>query len=191
MCVHYLETIGHHTCEKDGTKEKVLKNAPFLSEYNEDDNKTPFLGTGYYFWDNNIEMARLWGKWHYKNGYYIIEAKLILKKPDFFDLVGNRADMIYFRKLIKILEKKFRDKKWTVGKAIEFLKRLNNKCNGIFPFKVIRAVNDSDRIRRLKRGKEKYNFSNKDYIFLDPRIMICFVEKNDDIILNKKLIEER
>ncbi|MDD2582996.1 MAG: hypothetical protein PHR66_13485, partial [Desulfuromonadaceae bacterium] len=60
-----MKTIGHHTCSKKNGKAFILENAPFLSEYNETGKVLKFLGTGYYFWDDNIEMAHNWGRSHF------------------------------------------------------------------------------------------------------------------------------
>jgi len=65
-----------HTCNKEGGEKQVLKDFPFLSNYEPKKNKTPFLGKGYYFWDYNLEYAKVWGKNHYTNDYFICQSEI-------------------------------------------------------------------------------------------------------------------
>ena len=183
-----MKTTVHHTCRKEGTKENILQNAPFKAEYNENEQKLQFLGSGYYFWDNNIEMARFWGKKHYQSDYYIIEATLELKKSYFLDLVGNREHMIYFMKLKETFKKfGFDREKWSMGHFIEFLKKLElDEKKGVFPFKIIRALDYSPNTKY----SDKVNFvgNKKNYTLLNPRIIICLIEIIDNILYDKKIV---
>ncbi len=82
-----IHTIGHHTCQKS-TEVYLLTNAPFKSCRSSENDTVcyPYLGEGYYFWDNNLKSAEWWGKTHYNNSYSIIKIDLVLEGEDFLDL---------------------------------------------------------------------------------------------------------
>lgn len=182
-----MKTIGHHTCSKKNGNAFVLAYSPFLSEYNESGKALKFLGSGYYFWDDNIEMAHNWGRVHFHCNYYIIECELHLKSEIFLDLVGNRSHLRYFKQLIKKFEEYgFSRSKWTIGAFIEFLKSKEKDMPGIFPFKAIRSIDNSV----IPKNKNTIQFvDNKpNYTNLDPRLVICLIEKNDVILQSKKIV---
>ncbi len=185
-------TIGHHTCSNLGNLNKIwASGGPLaLSMYNLQKKEFPFLGTGYYFWDDNIKMAHFWGETRCQNKYYIFEAELNCKETVLLDLVGNRKHMKWLvdaMELFKGYNKK--GAKWEIGKFIEFLKNIksqNEKFKDVFPFQSIRAVDHYAAIHY------KYYFSEdtsrQDFIDLDPRFLICVIEKNENTIKNFKPI---
>ena len=186
-----METIGHHSCKKDGGAEYVKQHAPFISSKGADNNY-PFLGEGYYFWDNNIERAHSWGKNHYKKKYYIVECGLNLTGKIFLDLVGNRGHIIEFLALYRALTTKYNNgENWPIGRFIEFLKKLDTKeeYKGIFPWKVIRAV-DHLNVGHSKQNSLKFVDSRNNFTNLSPIIVICLYEKNEVILQSKILINQ-
>lgn len=177
--------IGHHTCKRDGGEKYVLENAPFCSIYDSYANHKPFLGTGHYFWDDNIETAKWWGKLHYKDDYYVIEIALNLTSEYFFDLVGNRQHIKTFIALEKNFRQKgYETKNWTIAAFIEFLKKFQLKDPMIFPYKAIRAIDYS----AYQAYKEQYKYffvqpgKDNEHTFLNPRLIICLLEKNKCLI---------
>lgn len=187
-----MKTIGHHTSDNKGGKKYVIENVPFYSAYLPNQNKVPYLGAGYYFWDDNIEMAHIWGKAQYKNNYFIVEGDLKYDDEKIFDLVGNRRHISYFAEILeKFKEKNYNRDNWEIGKFIEFLKDLernDERYMGIFPFKVIKAIDNS---WRNKQKSFKFVKNKKGYIYLDPRIMLCFIEKEEVNFYNRKVIEPK
>lgn len=185
-----MVTVGHHTCFKNGGRDYVLAEAPFNSIFDEQNNKLPFLGTGFYLWDNNIEMAKDWGEKRYSNNYFIVEFGMNLENGIFLDLVGSRQHIIYFSELINKLKDKGYDRteKWTIGAFIEYLKRISRVIPGIFPFKIIRAVDNS--ITPAKQFKFDFVKGKQGYINLNPRYVICLIEKNDLYLTSKKIVHE-
>lgn len=186
-----MKTIGHHTCKKDGGIDHVLKEGPFLSEYFDDENdpKYPFLGSGYYYWDDNKDLAHWWGKKFYKNDYFIIESEINLPNGFFLDLVGNRAHQKWFIGLKEILrEFGYEKDSWTVGSMIEYAKKMSKLHNvtTIFPYRVIRAIDMNQRVDQqilLKFAEDKRGQMN-----LNPKMIICMVEKNENILMSKKIV---
>lgn len=184
-----MQTIGHHTCSNKNGRAYIEKNAPFLSEYNPTENKLQFLGTGYYFWDYNLELAHYWGKSHYRNNYFIIESSLNMPEGLFLDLVGNRKHLIYFYDLTCRIESEVPDRtKWTIGAFIEHMKRLDKKIPGIFPFKVIRAIDHSAKPKK----ESTFNFveGKANFININPRLVICLTEKNELFLRTKAIVFE-
>ncbi|MGV8114977.1 MAG: hypothetical protein AB2L17_18985 [Lentimicrobium sp.] len=183
-----METTGHHTCSKRIGRSYILDHAPFFAGFNEKTHRLQFLGAGYYFWDDNIEMGTKWGEDHYNNEYCILECKLNMPGDIFLDLVGNRSHMRYFRNVaVKYAESGYAREKWSLGSFIEHLKMLEKDRPGIFPFKVIRAV---DLLPRDEQSKWYFVSGKRNYTLLDPRIVICITEKNALILQSKNIVYE-
>lgn len=180
----------HHTCTKQGGEDSVLAEFPFLSVYDPENNKKPFLGEGYYFWDYNFEYAKVWGKSHYKNNYYVCESDIEIdheEEGNYLDLVGNRKHLVGFVELL--LEFNLISDEGVEGIdlcfIIDYLR--NNFPLEVFPFEVIRAVdylnNDSAGI------KIYFNDKQKSYTILNPRIIISFKNKHKIVHLINPFIK--
>ncbi len=168
-------TIGHHTCSSANGREYIKTHAPFLAE-NQPNGKMQFLGTGYYFWDDNIEMAHHWGDSHFKGNYCVLSFDLNMPKEVFLDLVGNRQHMqVFLTMALKIQNQHKSTVGMNVGEIIELLKRFAKDRPDIFPYKIIRAVDLSP---KFEQSKWYFVSSKKNYTLLNPRIIICFLEKN-------------
>jgi Preprotein translocase subunit SecB len=97
------------------------------------------------------------GKEHLRGSYYIFEAELFIAANIFLDLVGNRQSMKYITELMRRYSRDYNEgEKWQLGKFIEFLKILSLAVqdSGLFPYKVIRAVDSS-----YNRRVDTYPFS--------------------------------
>ena len=173
-----MKIIGHHVCNNNGLIEDIEKQGPFLSVYLEEDEKQhKFLGTGYYFWDNNIGMAHAYGQKIYRRRYYIFEGELVLEDDSFLDLVGNRSDMLWFQEIMKRFEQLKNTERWTIGNFIEFLKRKN-----LLPYKAIRAIDNSITPKEIiKFINDRPNFTH-----LNPIFIICLLEKDETILKSFK-----
>jgi hypothetical protein len=176
-----FETIVHQTLSDKDNANEIEDNGPFAVS----NVKHAYLGSGYYFWDDHIELAHYWGKVHCDNKYVICEGELTVEKDLFFDLVGCRQDMIYFKEIISKIPQLAN---LEIGKIIEFLKDLNKQANkkGVFPFKVIRAVISNE----TKFHQDVKDFANKrpGKMTLTPQIMICLLEKNKLHLRSYKII---
>ncbi len=121
-----MRIIGHHTCDAKGEIQDIAvieAQGAFLSVHT---NETPkMLGTGYYFFDNNLSIAHAHGKNRYKRQYHIFEAEIQLTEDNFLDLVGNRMDMLWLQALRERLTPFLAEGEtnWKVGHLIEFLKQ--------------------------------------------------------------------
>lgn len=170
----------HHTCNKDGGHEKVLKDFPFPSIYDPENGKKPFLGEGYYFWDYNEAYAKVWGKNHYEGSYFICESDIEIDHTTdgfYLDLAGNRKHLVGFIELL--LEFELIDKDGAEGIDLCYIiDYLRNSCPpDAFPFRVIRAVD----YKNNDVAGIKINFNDKidSYTILNPRIIISFKNRED------------
>lgn len=176
-----FETTVHHTVQDLDNADYIENHAPFAVE----DIANSYLGSGYYFWDNHIDLAHDWGYIHCGNSYVICEGEMKVPIEIFLDLVGSRADQMMMEKYVNDIPGL---DGLTLGEQIEFLKKLeatpNNK--GIFPFKVIRAIDISP--TRYKVVKLKFAEKRNGYTTLNPKMIICLTEKNKLILKSLKII---
>lgn len=180
-----------HTCSNKGGAEYVLANAPFLSEYKPKENKKPFLGEGFYFWEYNIDYAKFWGNLKYKNNYFVCEAGIDIDHETdgfYLDLAGNRKHLVGFVELLR--EFNLIHEEGTKGidlcYIIDYLRK--KLPEDVFPFKVLRAVdyknNDKAGIKIVFNDKK----SETSYTILNPRMLISFKRKEDIIYIKKPFI---
>lgn len=182
----------HHTCLKNGGHEYCEKNAPFLSEFT-DDNR-PFLGSGFYFWEYNEDYAKYWGKQHYRNDFFVLEAVVNVNHEEegfYLDLAGNREHMVNFVNLLKTFNLIHEEGTEGIDLSyiIQYLRDLAEKeeDDEIFPFKVIRALdyknNDNFGI------KIDFNQITSSFTMLNPRIILAYQNKRDISFLTNPFIK--
>lgn len=167
---------------------------PFASDHNDDEGKRPFLGQGYYFWDYNLSYAKTWGRNHYANDYFVIEADITIddEKHDFFlDLVGNRKDLVGFVNLLGEFD--FIDDKGAVEgiDLCHIIDYLRYECPpDVFPFRIIRSVD----YKNTNEAGIKIDFNyeqngRKSYTILNPKFIVSFLSKDDIVYLTKPFIK--
>ena len=175
-------TTVHHTANKERIAD-IVKNAPFKTN-----DKFAYLGPGYYLWDNHLELAKYWGELHYRNNYAIIEGKLEITKAEFLDLVGDRADMIYFLKLIDLIPIQQRRDNYNMAALIGILQEFNEKAPGkkYFNFTAIRAV---DIVKNRYSGFYiQFTPDKPGTTILNPRIIICIKGEKERYLRELKLV---
>jgi len=185
-----LKFTVHHTCSKEGGKYHVLKNAPFLSEYYPSKGKKPYLGEGYYFWEYNLDYAKVWGKQHYSNRYFVCEYNVDIdqdKEGYFLDLVGNRKHLVGFVNLLSEFNLIHEDgtKGIDLCYIINYLRK--NFDEEVFPYKVIRAVDYHN--RNLEAIKISFNEDRPSYTILNPRIIFSYKNISDIVHTTEPLIK--
>ncbi|MCG8762515.1 hypothetical protein G1L02_02035 [Tenacibaculum finnmarkense] len=177
----FIEYTYQHTC-KNGQKAYVLQSSPFLSPVVKKRNilKIPFLGEGYYLWEENIDAAIRWGEKHYNNDYCIVEYKDVkIEGDDLLDFL-NRRDMRYFNELKDIYIKKTpKCKNWALGTWIEFFKKMKKIGKENFPFNFIRAEENLPNYEENNKVKGKIFFADgvNYYTYSSPLLMICVIDK--------------
>ena len=174
-----FQTVVHQTLEDRGNPENIENHGPFpvLNV------KNSYLGAGYYFWDDHIELAHWWGKYYVKKDYVICEGKLSVEKDKFLDLVGSRQDQKYFSFMIE----KLGMQNESIGTIIESLKEMDMKPNfkGVFPYKVIRAMDVTSKSTSVEKS---FASGKKGMANLAPQIMICLIKKNKVILPEYKIV---
>lgn len=180
--MNQFATVVHHTVKDDDNPNFIEDNAPFSVQ----NIKEAYLGYGYYFWDNHIELAHHWGEIHYNNLYVVCEGTLTVNEDLFFDLVGNRQAQIFISECISEMPAL---KNLTLGEIIEFLKKLETNPNkkGIFPFKVIRAV-DVTEATTYHMETVKFAPNRQGIMTTNPQIIICLIEKNTVFLPSLKIV---
>ncbi len=181
-----------HTCKK-GQPAYILKEAPFKSLIKKNEFgkiSMPFLGEGFYLWEENLQAARRWGFKHYQNDYDIVEySDLQINKDDLLDFLDRRS-LKYFKELREIfIAKRPESVKWKIGVWIEFLKKLNLTDSGKFPFIYFRADENLPDLQENYRIKEKLNFVDglDYYTYLSPLFIICLLDKKSINCASRKL----
>lgn len=172
-----------HTC-KNGYPAYILQNAPFKAvKKNAGNGKVyiPFLGEGYYFWEENREYAIKWGQRHYANKYDIVEFEDVKIINDDLLNLTDRRHISYFKELQKIyLAKRPESSKWRLGTWIEFFKKLRDLKEEKFPFNYIKADEHLPDIDENILVREKVYFATgvNHYSFFSPLLIICVLDKS-------------
>lgn len=180
-------TTAHHTTDNRGTRLDIETNGPVHSKHSEEEEK--FLGSGYYFWDNSMDLGHFWGKTHYKRKYRIYEGEIKLsdKGNKLLDLVGRREHQIAFEKLKKcIISIDPKRKSWGIGNIIELLRLmdLDHDYKGIFDFSASRALE----IVENPKGGMKFVSYRSNKTDLKPRIVICLYFLKGDMLNNFRCV---
>jgi len=175
-----FSTRVHQTLKDKENPDYVEEHGPFPSL----PNGRLYLGNGTYFWDDHLELAHWWGKARHKGKYIICQADLNVKKILFCDLVGCRQDMLHIKRMVGELKISHLN----LGTIIEVLKEVENKKRrgDIFPFKVIRAVDDSP--TSYERKEIYFTTDKKGYTSLNPVYLICLIGQSDVLLSNYKVI---
>ncbi len=175
-----FKTIVHHTLRDDENPEYIEANAPFPVQAL----KNAYLGGGYYFWDDHIELAHWWGQTHCQDSYIICQGDFEISNMDFCDLLGSRQDQIYFQECINRLKVNH----LPIGAIVELLKGLNTHPaqRGIFPYKAIRAV-DMQANTTFSQTFYKYAGNRPGITTFNPKVIICLIKKDAAILRNFKI----
>jgi hypothetical protein len=181
-----IQTYGHHTIENNGEKiSNRIKIGPVkslvLDEEGKPKKRPPFVGDGYYFWEDNLDAAEWWGGVHYtllKKEYRIFRIDLTLDYADnsFFDLVGNRQHLKLLAKLIDKTKKKIDCDGWVLHNYIAYWKVMNSRTEGVFPYKMIR-FNDSNMNPKIQMPISLR--ATKNMTLLNPFYIVCVFDLED------------
>mgnify|MGYP002681284847 CR=1 FL=1 len=142
----------------------VENEGPFICRYK------PWLGVGYYFWDNLLERAHWWGRTHYSNNYMICKAYVDIESDKCLDLAGNMEQLDYFNKCYKAIKKNYDAEVITVCFVINKLIR-----DGNFPFEAVRALSENC---GGDESKMPFVEGHRSFLNLTPPMQICVFVKS-------------
>ena len=185
------KVVLHHTCKRDGGSDFVLQNAPFLAIDNRESKKYQFLGSGYYFWEDDIKQAHYWGQVHYgKDNYFIVQFLCNIDEDDLLDLDSKTGYNILEKVKEKFSEhtkriKNISDKcnNWSLSQWISFFYKYNETYSIGFDFKAIK-VKDYN-FSRKKEQKIFFVQEKQNYTCLGG-VYIYFFRKKEDMCIKKK-----
>lgn len=191
-----IEFTYQHTCNS-GNEAYILQNGPFKASSKKLRNgkiKVPFLGSGYYLWEENIRQAHDWGMSHYRKNYCIIQfANLKIDIDEVMDLT-NRRHLNYFIELVSDWTMRYPERaKWGVGQWIDFFKSLHKLDNKTFPYNYVRAEENLPDPKENGIVKQKIKFSvfENHYMYLNPLIIVCVIDKSKMVYKSKEYINKK
>lgn len=168
-----------HTVRDNNDVDYIENNAPFKST------KDTWLGEGYYFWENFIELAHWWGRVHCGGNYIICSTSCVVKDDIILDLYGNFEQLKDFKEYKDVLQNEY-EKPLNVN---FILNHMSKHLKG-FKYKVIRAKSENcatgDQYLLSKRIKfiDKYNA----VLNTNPEIQVCIWDKKILTGCNLKVI---
>lgn len=175
------ELTLYHTINNDGSDDFILENIPFKGT-----TQNPWLGVGYYFWENFIDPAEYWGKTHYKGKYIITTFVISFNWEKVYDLLGNTDHISNFQEVSKFICDKYSldPNEITVGKILNYLKDSNN-----FDFHSVR-VDTTSSFGRYRVNKIKFtNSQDRTVIITNPAIQICIYDMQNVEIVKKEIFK--
>ena len=183
------KVLLHHTCKQDGGEDYVLKNAPFEAKEIQQINKEQFLGSGYYFWEDDIKQAHHWGKVHYNNQYYIVAFECEIDEDFLLDLNSREGQKEFFA-LYSLYEKRANQINRKINKF-----PLNTFFNVLFKGKYginfeYKNIKVKDEIASSKREQKFLFTSHKpNYTYLGGVYFYFFKRKEDMNVINKEIVK--
>ena len=164
------ECLLFQTVEDRNNPDEIVSKGPFICT-----RKDAWLGTGYYFWEQEIFYAEKWGKnAGYKN-YVICESAYNYDDHCFFDLVGNPSHLKTMREFFAILEEEVFKGENIVITIPMVLDVLRNEMAEDFNFKAIRSKSEWKNWKFTIPFNEKR--PNKEICNLCPEIQLCVIDK--------------
>lgn len=180
-----MKIIKLYQTLKDKDYLQVEEKGPFKCRW-----ENTWLGDGYYFWQEFIELAHWWGQTH-RNGQYIIcEAHCDFDEKRCLDLVGDMSHVRQFKEAVHVLKinKKITNET-TVSRVIRFMQGEFES----FTFEAIRiyGINSiSNTHPKSKSFSARYLFEiNKSHYFdALPAVQFCFFSKTALNLRNYKIV---
>lgn len=171
---------GYHACRTDGGIARALAEGPFRSDTD------TYLGVGFYLWEGFKEHGVWWGECHiwgkHRRRYFVLRCDIEFEDSResqvYFDLLGRTEDKKLMIELLNdAVELGYENEEMNLGEFINWLRELNKEKPGIFPYRIIRALDatkasDSAHSVHFKSGSTQM-------LDLGPRVMICFHDKGD------------
>jgi hypothetical protein len=179
-----LKTINIYQTLKDQDYLSVEENGPFPCKW-----ENTWLGEGFYFWEEFIEIAHWWGE-NRRGGEYIICQAECDFDHNCLDLVGNMKDIRMFRDALSEFKNRgLADDKTTVARIITFMKNVV----GNFNYLAIRAyginsISPDNLIGRNYVDRLIFEEGKKQYLDILPPVQICIYSKKALNLRNYRIV---
>lgn len=161
------ECVIYQTLEDRDNYDEVEDCGPFKCTH-----ARAWLGSGYYFWDDEIEVAHKWAKEAgYNSNYIICKSSYDYDTQNYLDLVGHPKHLKLFREFYTALKKRLPNKKIKVPSLIEFVK---DELGKDFFYKAIRARSEWQEYDYIV----EFPGRKPSVLNLHPQIQICVIDKS-------------
>lgn len=165
---------AYQTLEDRDNIDHVEASGPFICE-----RPDAWLGTGYYFWDTNMEWAIEWGinSYEKKNKAFIIAKCKVDINNNCFDLLGSVFNQYELKEVMNafIESEKVKDnQRLILPNIIQYMK---NK--GIFKYKSIRAADITNKVITFHFSKDE---RKREFMEINQRVQICVIA-NKEVVL--------
>lgn len=173
----------YHTVEDRDNDAYILSNGPFKCtiENHMNDKNPPWLGEGYYFWED-IQDSINWGRLAHYSKWIVCCSAYDFDNKNFLDLANHPRHIHLFREWCEMLRSAKADYRFSVLEVLQFVK---DELGDLFPYKAVRSY--SSRVKRNGGYIVPYNPYKKmlSEVYQSPYIQICVWDK--DAFLIEKL----
>lgn len=164
------------TLKDKGDPNNAVTNGPILCK-----DEKAWLHTGYYFWDEDIDVAHWWGKVHCQKKYIICKSKYIRDLNRCWDLYNCYEHRLEIRSIVKEIKRRNINK----GKEVRVRDVINHLIDtGCMKYEAVRVAGTNSiseegkfhdsiplEIRNTRWGSVAHKLD------LRPAIQICFYTK--------------
>lgn len=182
---------AYQTVEDRGDRDAVEAEGPFRCTRSD-----AWLGSGYYFWDTDLDRAHDWGRFAYRKfrkKYMIGWCELVInegREENCFDLFGNVGHLKDFEESIEAFLKAGyleEEDELLMPKIVELLRK-----QSLLDYSAIRAA-DYPKEDRDDEGKPTakvvyFHPRKKEYMYLNPRVQICVLDKPSVLLSSFQVI---
>ena len=177
----------YHTIEDRNNDAYILSNGPFKCTIKNhlNDKKTPWLGDGYYFWED-LQDSKNWGKYAHYAKWIVCRSAYDFDNKNFLDLANHPTHIHLFREWCDMLCSAKENYRFSVLEVLQFVK---DELGDTFPYKAVRSystrVRENGYIIPYNPYKKKWN-----EVYPSPYIQICVWDKDAFLIENLQIIEK-
>lgn len=170
-----MRRLVYHTARSGVDRDKILRQAPFCAIDNSQFRQ--WLGTGFYFWEQFLPLAKWWGNVHYvrRGEHYIIFSTIFNCNDRYIlDLVSNTEQMNDIMTIVRELKSRpeFEDTTFSAQFIINFITTKVNQT-----YKAIRVYGHDSCSTDKNITQNKFLFNDRSYLNLCPEIQICVKDR--------------
>lgn len=161
----------YQTVENRGNRDELERSGPVMCTQDTLRSKGigdfgPWLGSGYYFWDNSIRNAIRWGETQYRGNYLIFQSSYNACSEDLLDLTGNVEQIEMFHEWGMRYMRNFKQHHLSVAAVIEAMKMAD-----LFPYKAVRA-NGTNKCR----PDDAFYFNGRYVLNYPQKVQLCVID---------------